>query len=237
MAESASGLLVLNKPTGLTSFDCVHRARRSLGEKRVGHCGTLDPLARGVLVLLFGQATRLQERFLEMDKQYWLQGEFGRQSETGDQEGAQVECAPFEGVENERLAALLKSFEGERSQVPPQFAALKYRGKPYYRWAREGIAIPRAPRLIRIYSFELLRLEGATWEARVVCSRGTYVRTLVEEVASSLGTGGLLTSLIRERVGPYDLSDALSLEQVVTMPRQELLDHCEKDIRHHPRHL
>lgn len=222
MDEALSGLLVVDKPAGLTSFDCVHRVKNILQAKKVGHCGTLDPMAKGVLLLLVGKATREQESFLGLEKQYRFRGQFGQASSTGDREGTITETKDFSHITRIRLESVLQGFQGKQTQTPPRYAALKYKGKAYYRWARMGVDIPRVPRAIEIYSIKLLSLEGAFWEARVTCSRGTYIRTLVEDIALRLDTVGMLDDLVRERVGAYALSDALAWERVTGSCREEL---------------
>ncbi len=223
MIDSPSGLLLLDKPLGVTSFDCVYAVKRKLGAKRVGHCGTLDPLARGLLMILVGKDTRGQDSFLGLEKEYWLRGEFGRKTSTGDLEGKQVETRSSDHVTRELLEKTVPSFLGEIQQTPPMYSALKYKGRPYYDYARKGVSIPRSPRAISIYSFSLLSLRLPYWDARVVCSRGTYIRTLVEDVAERLGTCATLVELVRERVGPYRRDQALSWEEMRMIEPQNLL--------------
>ena len=213
MTEPLSGLLLLDKPSGITSFDGVYHVRRKLGVKRVGHCGTLDPAARGLLMILVGTATREQESFLGLEKEYWFRGEFGRKTSTADNEGPVVETSSAAHVTRETLTNALSSFTGDIQQLPPMYSALKYKGRPYYDYARKGIEIPRSPRPVTIYSFELLSFRLPYWEARVVCSRGTYIRTLVEDVAERLGSCATLVALIRERVGPYTREQAFTWEE------------------------
>jgi tRNA pseudouridine55 synthase len=216
------GLLLLDKPAGLTSFDCVRHVKRTLGGVRVGHCGTLDPLAEGLLLILAGPATRRQESFLALPKTYWFCAELGRRTSTGDREGEILEQKPWDGVTQERLEEVIQRFIGTTPQLPPRYAALKYKGKPYYEYARKGIEVPRVPRLVTIHSFSLLSFRPPLWEARVVCARGAYVRVLVEDVAAALGTCGVLVKLIRERIGPYIREDALSWEKLTQSSREEL---------------
>jgi len=224
MPEQASGLLIVDKPAGLTSYDCVHRVKKILANEKVGHCGTLDPLAMGVLLLVVGRATRQQATFLELEKQYWFRGEFGRVTETGDREGACMRMPAYDHVTEENLRSVIERFVGEQMQTPPRYAALKFKGKRYYQWARQGVEIPRVPRPVHIYSFELLSFKAPYWEARVVCSRGTYIRTLVEDVAERLETGATLDALVRERIGHYSREQALSWPTVSASSRQQLLD-------------
>lgn len=236
VVKAVCGLLVVDKPAGLTSYDCVHRVKQISGDKRVGHCGTLDPLAEGVLLLLIGrEATRHQEAFLAMEKQYWFRVQFGIKTDTGDREGKCVQTSAVPTLEAAELAAALSNFKGEHWQTPPRYAALKYKGKPYYHWARCGVEIPRAPRPVQIHSLELLRLDGAFWEGRLVCSRGTYVRTLVEDVAQRVGAVAVLDALARERIGPYRRERALRWDRLLACKKEELLNYCDATVGHHAR--
>ena len=222
-ASVAGGLLVLDKPSGPTSFDCVQKARGILRAKRVGHCGTLDPMAEGVLVLLFGSHTRRQQEFLAMEKQYWFRSELGRFTDTGDRMGKTTETLPAGPLSRSILESAAKGFMGDSWQIPPKVSAVKFQGKRLYEWTRKGIDVPRPPRHIHIAAFDILSFEGSFYEARVICSRGTYIRTLAEDMARRLGTGGLVDALIRERVGSYCRQDALSWERLCRCNREELL--------------
>ncbi len=217
MPESPEGLLLLDKPSGVTSFDCVAVVRRRSGVKRVGHCGTLDPAARGLMLILIGSATRQQDSFMTCEKEYWFRGEFGRKTATADLEGRVIEERPWDHVSQEQLESVFRDFIGVIKQLPPAYSALKYKGKPYYSYARKGIDIPRAAREITIHSLSLLSFQPPFWEGRVVCSRGTYVRTLIEDVAERLGTCATLVELVRERIGSYRQQDARSLQDVNQM--------------------
>jgi tRNA pseudouridine55 synthase len=219
-----SGLLLLDKPIGPTSFDCVLKARHILGRKaRVGHCGTLDPMAEGVLVLLFGSYTRRQDEFHEMEKQYWFRCELGRATDSGDRTGATIETLPVPEIGRGQLDEVVKTFVGDQWQTPPKVSAIKYKGKRLYEWARQGVVVPRPPRQITISSFDVLSFDGKFWEARVVCSRGTYIRSLAEDVARKLGTAGTVDALVRERVGTYRREDAVNWDQLCTANREEFL--------------
>ncbi|MFA5975619.1 MAG: tRNA pseudouridine(55) synthase TruB [Elusimicrobiota bacterium] len=231
------GLLLIDKPSGPTSYDCVHHVKRISGQPRVGHCGTLDPLAQGVLILLLGRATKQQDAFLGMEKQYWFRAQFGILTDTGDREGKRLQTMGVLPLESCPLQTVLTGFVGEHGQIPPRYSALKYKGKPYYHWARRGMDIPRVPRPVQIHSFELLKLDGAFWEARVTCSRGTYIRTLVEEVAQRLGTIATLEALVRERVGNYRREAALSWDRLLTLDREGLRGYCEPNIRTDTRNI
>ncbi len=224
MNDFISGLLLLDKPSGPTSFDCVRKARSILGQRRMGHCGTLDPMAQGVLVLVYGDCTRRQHEFLGMEKQYWFRGELGRSSESGDRTGKTLETRPVGGITLDALKAAAQTFVGEVWQTPPKVSAVKYQGKRLYEWTRKGIEVPRAPRQVHITSFDILSFDGTFYEGRVVCSRGTYIRTLAEDLAIKLGSLGLVDALIRERVGVYRRENALSWERLCSSSREQLLE-------------
>jgi tRNA pseudouridine55 synthase len=224
MADTDSGLLLLDKPSGPSSFDCVRQARRILQQRRIGHCGTLDPIAQGVLLLVFGQYTRRQAEFLELEKQYWFRAEFGRSTDSGDRTGATLERRPFEHLTRQALEQAVLHFIGDQWQIPPKVSAIKYQGKRLYEWAREGVEVPRPPRRVTIRSIDVLQFDGAFWEARVMCSRGTYIRSLAEDVAARLGTVATVDALVRERVGEYRRENAVSWEQLCGWNRDQLLE-------------
>ncbi|MCA1608284.1 MAG: tRNA pseudouridine(55) synthase TruB, partial [Acidobacteria bacterium] len=217
------GLLVIDKPPGITSHDVVARLRRILKTKRIGHTGTLDPFATGVLVMLIGKATRLA-RFLDKDeKEYEATIRFGSETDTGDLEGVRI--SDF-GPRNEELAEMIantdwdnlfKEFRGEFWQTPPMYSAKKREGKKLYELARKGEEVERDPLKVRI--LELERLESAIRNPqseiriRVVCSAGTYIRTLGQDIGRRIGTGAHLTELRRTRAGRFDISESISLDQ------------------------
>lgn len=223
------GLLVIDKPAGLTSHDVVNRVRRALGTKRVGHTGTLDPFATGVMVVLVGQATRLAQ-FLDKDeKEYEALVQFGFETDTGDGTGTRsAEC----GLRNEELerrvgetdwAGILSNFRGETMQVPPMYSAKKIAGKKLYELARKGEEVERKAVPVTIQELEALddekiRTPHSALRIRVVCSAGTYVRTLAEDIGRAVGLGAHLTELRRTRAGRFDLGRASTLEQLGSTP-------------------
>jgi tRNA pseudouridine55 synthase len=210
--EASDGLFVIHKPSGITSHDVIVRLRSLLPLRRLGHCGTLDPMASGVLLVVGDKATRHQESLMRLEKQYWFRALLGKRSDTGDRDGRPLPAPPWAGIDAKQLEEAANLFVGEQWQWPPRYAALKYKGRPYYTYARLGQEIPRAPRTIQVSRFESLSFKNGAWEGRVLCSKGTYVRTLVEDVAEHLGTAAILDALVRERIGPYTLADAASLE-------------------------
>jgi tRNA pseudouridine55 synthase len=222
MSGLESGLFVLNKPSGITSFDCVNRLKARLGVQKIGHCGTLDPLATGVLLVLFGSATERQESFMGLQKEYWFQARLGILTDSGDRGGRIIFQTQTPSIPLDKIRRLCDGFIGEHWQTPPRVAALKYQGKRYYEWAREGIEIPRAPRAVNIYSFQVTSLHDAIWEGRVSCSRGTYVRSLVADVAEYMGTFAALDALVRERIGPHEVKEALPWDFIREASRDDL---------------
>lgn len=227
MTEAVSGLLVLDKPAGITSYDCIRRIKRILPGQKIGHCGTLDPLAQGVLLVVIGRETRRQSHFQAMEKQYWFRAAFGVETSTGDREGEVMRTANFGHVTRESLEQAAQRFVGVHAQVPPRYAALKYKGRPYYEYARKGIDIPRAARDVQIASCEILSFDPPLWEGRVVCSRGTYIRTLVEDIARELNSAATLDALIRERIGAYERRNALVWDDLDRASREELIRHVQ----------
>lgn len=223
------GVLVIDKPPGLTSHDVVARARHILHERRIGHTGTLDPFATGVLVILLGKATRLAQFLSGVDKEYEAIIRLGYATDTGDRTGNPIPAAEDSknrlGNWNEQeLEEALKSFRGEIVQVPPMYSAKKVDGKKLYELARRGESVERQPISVCIYEFEAIRTEGQLFKdnrdgtfdfhARVCCSSGTYVRTLAEDFGKRLSAGAHLAELRRTRVGDLRLSQAITLEQL-----------------------
>jgi tRNA pseudouridine55 synthase len=212
------GVLIIDKPDGMTSHDVVNRVRRILKSKRVGHTGTLDPFATGVLVLLVGKATRFAQ-FVDKDKkEYVAQVRFGFATDTGDRTGKRLSGETAIKFSTEELQNTLAKFRGEIEQIPPMYSAKKVAGKKLYEHARKGEHIERKPAKVAIHELELLEtnLDFAEPTARihVVCSAGTYIRTLAEDIGKALGTGAHLTELRRAVAGEFRLDDAVSLEKL-----------------------
>jgi len=205
------GLLLVAKPTGITSHDAVDAVRRALGVKKVGHAGTLDPMASGLLVMGVGRATRLLRFLGGLDKEYEGTGKLGVETDTLDADGEVVRTAEVEVTEAE-LAAAMAGFVGEIQQVPPAYSAVSVAGERSYRAARRGEAVEATPRTVRVDAFDLERFEPPDFDVRVVCSSGTYVRSLVADVGTRLGCGAHLTRLVRTRIGRYRLSEAVAPE-------------------------
>ncbi|MBE7002716.1 MAG: tRNA pseudouridine(55) synthase TruB [Ruminococcaceae bacterium] len=212
------GLLVIDKPAGWTSMDVCAKLRGIYHEKRVGHAGTLDPLATGVLPVFVGQATKAVPFAENSWKEYRAALRLGVVTDTQDTSGTVLSEAPAAASE-EALRALLPEFTGELEQVPPMYSAVKVQGKKLYELARRGVEVERAPRRITIETLELLgRAENGDWLLRVVCSKGTYIRTLCHDIGAALGCGGAMSALTRTAAAGFTLDEAVTLEQVQQRP-------------------
>ncbi|AWB32592.1 tRNA pseudouridine(55) synthase TruB [Orrella marina] len=212
------GLLLLDKPVDLSSNHALQRAKRLFDAQKAGHTGTLDPFATGLLICCFGRMTKIAGHMLEADKTYVATMQLGVETDSGDLTGevtARHEIAPALG--QEEIGQALAQFEGEIEQLPPMTSALKHKGKPLYTYARQGIEIERQPRKVTIYRIRLLDLDGSIARFEVECSKGTYIRTLAQDVGRVLGVGAHLVGLQRTRIGPFDIKDAYSLERLAAL--------------------
>jgi tRNA pseudouridine55 synthase len=228
------GLVVVYKPRGITSHDVVDGVRRILGTKKVGHAGTLDPMAQGVLVLGVGRATRLLRYLSGLDKEYEGTGVLGVETDTLDADGDMVRTAPVD-VEPDALEKALGSFIGEIDQVPPAYSAVKVGGERLYRAARRGEAVEAEPRRVRVDAFELTRFRSPEFDFLVRCSSGTYVRSLVADVGTAIGPGAHLSHLVRTRVGPFGLDRAVMLNRLrQPRPIDEAVAHLPSFRLEHP---
>ena len=209
-----NGILVVDKPAGISSNDVVQQAKRLFGAQKVGHTGSLDPLATGVLPLCFGEATKFSQYLLDADKKYWAQVRLGITTETGDGDGEVIAQADASSVTPAQAVAALETFVGEIEQIPSMYSALKHQGQPLYKLARKGIEVERAPRQVSIYSAELLQFSEASIELRVHCSKGTYIRSLAEDLGAALGCGAHVSALRRLAAGPYEEGQATTLAEL-----------------------
>ena len=212
------GILLIDKSPGMTSHDVVRRLRRLLGTRRIGHTGTLDPMATGVLPVAVGEGTRLVEFLMEGDKEYLATLRLGIATTTQDAEGEIIEERSWQGIDRQALEAAVAGLRGDILQVPPMYSALKRDGVPLHRLARQGVEVERAPRPVTIFALEILRVELPLVEIAVTCSKGTYIRTLAHDLGQSLGCGAHLTALRRTRSGPFVAADCLSLEELEEWP-------------------
>jgi tRNA pseudouridine55 synthase len=204
----------VDKPAGISSNDVVQQAKRLFGAQKVGHTGSLDPLATGVLPLCFGEATKFSQYLLDANKTYWTRIRLGVSTETGDADGEVIAQVDATAITQTQVSDALETFVGEIEQIPSMYSALKHQGQPLYKLARHGIEVERAPRTVTIYSAELLQFAEAYIELRVHCSKGTYIRSLAEDLGAALGCGGHVSALRRLAAGPYAEAQAVTLEQV-----------------------
>ncbi len=218
------GFLIIDKPAGISSHDVVRRVRKAAGMRRVGHAGTLDPLATGLLPVALGDATRLIEYFSEREKGYSATMLLGSETDTQDSEGKVLATADWQAVDVDQLEQVLTSFRGEIEQIPPMYSALKKDGVPLYRLARQGIEIERPARRMTIHSLKITRFAPPEVDFDVICSKGTYVRTLCHDIGRQLGCLAHMTSLRRFLHGSFDLSVAVTLEQVEQAGAEGLSD-------------
>ena len=235
------GLLIVDKKEGITSFDVIRNVRKEYNIKKVGHIGTLDPLASGVLPVLIGKATKLSDYLMMHDKEYIAKIILGKKTSTGDREGNVIEEKEIEKskISKENIEAVLNSFLGESYQIPPMYSAIKVNGKKLYELARENKEIERTPRKINIAKIELLKIENVNVNEnvnlslqsieityKVQCSKGTYIRTLSEDIAEKLGTVGYMSYLRRTRVGDFKIEDAgklIDIENIINnIPKYEI---------------
>lgn len=219
-----AGIFLVDKPVGPTSFRVVQQVRRALGIRKVGHAGTLDPFASGLLVVCAGRpATRIISRLMEGEKEYEATLKLGIATDTFDLDGRVVEERPVPVLARGQIERCLAGFVGEQMQAPPNFSALKHKGKPLYFYARQGIAINKAPRRILIHELECRAYGGEELSIRVVCSKGTYIRTLASDIGAALGCGAHLTALRRLRSGPFHVDDAVDGRGLLELEEGRLL--------------
>jgi len=212
--DKVDGLLLLNKPAGMTSNRALQQVKRLLNAKKAGHTGSLDPAATGMLPLCFGEATKVCAYLLDADKTYRVTARLGIATDTADGDGKEIASADVPELTAAQWSALLQGFLGESEQIPPMYSALKKDGKRLYELARKGEIVERAPRAIRIDAIELLEAAATRLVFRVKCSKGTYIRTLVEDIAAKAGTVAYTSGLHRETVGDFKAADMLDMNRV-----------------------
>ena len=211
--DSFDGAILVDKPTGCTSHDVVDRVRRKFGIKKVGHCGTLDPNATGLLILVLGRGTKLSEKLMSDDKVYEGDIKFGEATDSYDADGEVTATAPVPPLTLEQLNEAAATFLGDLQQVPPMVSAKKQGGVALYKLARKGIEVPREPRLVHIYNFRCTAYTEPVGQFRVACTKGTYVRSLAHDLGAKLGCGAHLATLRRVTSGRWDVADALPLDR------------------------
>ena len=218
--EPPGGVLLVDKDPGFTSHNAVALCRRVLGTKKVGHCGTLDPMATGMLIVVIGKATKLQDKLMCEDKVYSATMKLGVETNSQDADGEVVAVKPTAGISEEQIHAAFEHFHTEFDQVPPMYSAVKINGKKLSELARKGVEVERKARSVTIYALDLLdeRSPEGDFLLRVRCSKGTYIRTLCHDIGQALGCGGCMASLKRTEACGFSLEEAHSLDEVVAAP-------------------
>jgi tRNA pseudouridine55 synthase len=222
--RAISGVLLLDKPMGISSNGALQHAKRLYRAAKAGHTGNLDPIATGLLPICFGEATKFSQFLTDSDKRYEATIKLGQTTDTGDAEGQVLETRPV-AVVLDQIEAVLPRFLGAIAQVPPMHSALKHQGRPLYDYARKGVEIERAPRRVCIHAMTLLAFEGDVLRLDVVCSKGTYIRVLAEDIGKALGCGAHMTGLRRTEVGGFSLGQAVTLDEL------EVMDEPRRDVR------
>ena len=224
--KQVDGVLLLDKPIGLTSNDALQKARRLFSAAKGGHTGTLDPLATGLLPLCFGEATKFSADLLDADKTYEAEIKLGVTTDSGDAEGEIIATAAVD-VEKSEIFRVLPQFAGDIRQIPPMHSALKRNGRPLYELARKGIEVEREPRAVTIHAIDILSLAGDTLSLRVACSKGTYIRVLAADIGKALGCGAHLTGLRRTVVGDLGLAGSVTLAELEALDEAGRAEHLQ----------
>lgn len=225
--RAINGVLLLDKTTGISSNDILQKVKRLYFAEKAGHTGALDPLATGMLPICLGEATKFSQFLLDSDKRYRVIAKLGQRTDTSDSDGQVVETRPV-NVQRETLLTHIASFQGQTWQVPSMFSALKHQGKPLYEYARQGIDVAREARKINVYEITLHRFEGDEVEMEVHCSKGTYIRTIVDDLGERLGCGAHVTMLRRIGVANYPYQSMVTLEQLNALVEQAQGEESEK---------
>jgi tRNA pseudouridine55 synthase len=220
--SSLDGAILVDKPAGPTSHDVVDAIRRKFQIKKVGHCGTLDPNATGLLIIVLGRGTKLSERLMGDDKVYEGTMKFGETTDSYDSDGEILETKIVPPLTLERLNELAVPFVGDQMQTPPMVSAIKKNGVPLYKLARKGIEVEREPRLIHIYNFRFTNYSEPLGEFRVACTKGTYIRSIAHDLGQKIGCGAHLAKLRRSVSGKFDVADAKTLDEILKMSLGEL---------------
>lgn len=207
------GIVLLDKATGMSSNFALQRVKRFFNANKAGHTGALDPLATGMLPVCLGEATKFSQHLLDADKRYLVTAKLGQRTDTSDSDGEVVQTRPIDFTETQLLAAL-EHFRGDTMQVPSMYSALKYQGQPLYKYAREGIEVPREARPIRVFELNFIKLEGDELTLDIHCSKGTYIRTIIDDLGEILGCGAHVIMLRRTQVAHYPYAKMVTLEQL-----------------------
>jgi tRNA pseudouridine55 synthase len=223
LTETPDGVLLVDKADGMTSHDVVALVRRQLDIKKVGHCGTLDPIATGLLILTLGRGTKIQDLLMSEDKEYAGTFVLGVTTSTQDRQGDVIQERPVPALDENQIRAAFEKFRGDFYQMPPMVSAKKHGGVPLYKLARQGKVVEREPRLVHVYRYTIDRIALPEIDFSVVCSKGFYVRTYVHDIGDVLGCGAHLKSLRRTRSGRFDVANAISVDRIKEAPREEIL--------------
>ncbi|MFC5049338.1 tRNA pseudouridine(55) synthase TruB [Rubritalea spongiae] len=224
LEEVPSGVLVVDKDSGMTSHDLVAITRRQLNFKKIGHCGTLDPMATGVMMLVIGKATKLQDRLMSEDKVYNGSLKLGETTGSQDKESDIEEVKEVPPLSDEEVDAAFNHFVGDFEQIPPMVSAIKKNGVPLYKLARKGITVERKPRAVKVMDYQIHRVELPEVEFTVNCTKGFYVRTYAHDIGQRLGCGAHLIALRRTRSGKFDLSRAIKTEDLKVASREQIIE-------------
>ena len=206
-------VILIDKEKGKTSFNAVHRIRKIVNVKKVGHAGTLDPAATGLLIVCVGKKTKEIYKYQDLEKTYTGIIELGKKTPSMDSETEAISEKSFADVTNEMIEVVRSSFVGEIQQIPPMYSALKHKGRALYKYARAGVEIKRDPRNVTIYEFEILKADLPEIEFKIRCSKGTYIRVIADDFGEKLGCGGYLRKLRREAIGEYKVEEALTVDE------------------------
>ena len=218
--DNVDGVLLVDKDPDMTSHDVVSVARRTLKQKKIGHCGTLDPMATGLLILTLGRGTKIQDLLMAEDKEYVGSVKLGEVTSTQDKEGELIEKNEVQNFTENEIDSVLREFTGDFYQIPPMVSAIKKDGVPLYKLAREGKEVKRDPRLVHIYDYELSNIKLPEFDFRVVCSKGFYVRTYAHEIGAKLGCGAHLSSLRRTKSGIFVADGAITFNELKNGSRE-----------------
>jgi len=223
LSPTPDGVLLVDKAEGMTSHDVVALVRQKLGIKKVGHCGTLDPIATGLLLLTLGRGTKIQDLLMSEDKEYAGTFVLGVTTSTQDRQGEVIEQRPVPALDENQIRDAFEKFRGDFYQMPPMVSAKKHGGVPLYKLARQGKVVEREPRLVHVYGYTIDRITLPEIDFSVVCSKGFYVRTYVHDIGEVLGCGAHLKSLRRTKSGRFEVSNAISVDHIKSALREEIL--------------
>jgi len=222
IGRDVDGILLLDKPQGITSNEALQKVKRLFQARKAGHTGSLDPLATGMLPICFGEATKISSFLLNADKRYIAQCKLGIRTDSADADGEVIDTRPIEGVTEQQIRRVLNDFSGEQRQVPPMHSAIKQDGVPLYKLAHQGIEVEREARDITIYRLDLIRFEKDILELDISCSKGTYIRTLAEDIGKALGCGAHIAALRRLQVGVFEGAKMYTFEELNKLQEQDV---------------